>query len=112
MGGGITVQSSLGRGSVFRFSLPLTEGVPAREGRRDTSCAPSRLRPGQEERRILVGGRQRGQSGDPGPPAGGGRFVVREAGDGRLACSLYGQWKPHLVLLDMIMPEMDGFAVL
>jgi signal transduction histidine kinase len=48
MGGGITVQSSLGRGSVFRVSLPLTEGVPGKGREAGHVLRPSRLRPGQE----------------------------------------------------------------
>ncbi len=97
---------------MFRVSLPLTEGVPGKGREAGHVLRPSRLRPGQEERRILVVDdnevnreilvRLLEEAG----------FVVREAGAGRLAGSLYGQWKPHLVLLDMIMPEMDGFAVL
>ena len=38
---------------------------------------------------------------------------VTEAGDGREALSmLKGPEKPHLILLDIVMPEMDGFQLL
>jgi signal transduction histidine kinase/CheY-like chemotaxis protein len=112
MGGGITVQSSLGRGSVFRVSVPLTEGVPGKDGDAAHVFRPSRLRPGQEERRILVVDDNEANREILVRLLEEAGFVVREAGDGHLACSLYEQWKPHLVLLDMIMPEMDGFGVL
>ena len=34
---------------------------------------------------------------------------VKEAKDGREAVQLYEDWKPQLILMDMIMPVMDGF---
>ncbi|NMC50732.1 MAG: response regulator [Desulfovibrio sp.] len=112
MGGGIEVQSSLGRGSVFRVSVPLTEGVPGKERDAGHVFRPARLRPGQDKRRILVVDDNEANREILVRLLEEAGFVVREAGDGRLACSLYEQWKPHLVLLDMIMPEMDGFGVL
>ncbi len=40
------------------------------------------------------------------------RFVVLHAADGESALALLRQRKPDLVLLDLVMPNMDGFAVL
>ncbi|MBU1639989.1 MAG: EAL domain-containing protein [Proteobacteria bacterium] len=37
-------------------------------------------------------------------------FDVIEAADGQMAFSLFSAEKPDLILLDVIMPEMDGFA--
>ena len=39
-------------------------------------------------------------------------FLVEEAPDGRQAADLFVSEKPNLVLLDLLMPEMNGFAVL
>lgn len=39
-------------------------------------------------------------------------FKVIEAQDGNEALKLVGESKPHLVLLDLILPGIDGFAVL
>jgi DNA-binding response OmpR family regulator len=36
-------------------------------------------------------------------------FIVEEAANGKLALALFTQTQPDLVLLDVIMPEMDGF---
>lgn len=36
-------------------------------------------------------------------------FELREAGDGREAFELWEQWAPHLILMDMRMPVMDGY---
>jgi threonine synthase len=41
-----------------------------------------------------------------------GNFVVREAENGRVGLEMVRQRPPDLILLDLMMPEMDGFAVL
>ncbi len=41
-----------------------------------------------------------------------GTFVVREAENGRIGLEMVRQRPPDLILLDLMMPEMDGFAVL
>ena len=35
-------------------------------------------------------------------------FAVRTASNGVEAIDLASQWSPHLILLDVMMPEMDG----
>ncbi len=39
-------------------------------------------------------------------------FEVRQAEDGKKAIDLIKQEKPDLVLLDLLLPEVDGFGVL
>lgn len=39
-------------------------------------------------------------------------FTVKEAEDGKVAIDLITQTKPSLVLLDLMLPEVDGFKVL
>jgi DNA-binding response OmpR family regulator len=41
----------------------------------------------------------------------GTEFDVYTAGDGRAALSLAGQIHPHLLILDVMMPGLDGFSV-
>jgi CheY-like chemotaxis protein len=41
-----------------------------------------------------------------------GTFTVREAENGRIGLDMVYQRPPDLILLDLMMPEMDGFAVL
>ena len=41
-----------------------------------------------------------------------GADVVAEAGDGEQALSLYKQFMPDMVLLDINMPKLDGISVL
>jgi signal transduction histidine kinase/CheY-like chemotaxis protein len=42
---------------------------------------------------------------------GSHQWVVREAADGREALARLQEAKPDVILLDLMMPEMDGFAV-
>ena len=37
-------------------------------------------------------------------------YAVRTASDGRQALDVLGAWRPHLILLDLMMPEMDGWT--
>jgi Amt family ammonium transporter len=37
-------------------------------------------------------------------------FVTREAENGESAIEAFHDWRPHLVLMDMRMPVMDGYA--
>lgn len=39
-------------------------------------------------------------------------FEVKSAEDGRQGLNFFQEFKPDLVLLDLMMPEVDGFAVL
>jgi DNA-binding response OmpR family regulator len=39
-------------------------------------------------------------------------FDVSEAEDGKKAIDIVGQEKPDLILLDLMLPEVDGFTVL
>ena len=39
-------------------------------------------------------------------------YLLRSASDGAEALDLMARWRPDLVLLDLIMPRVDGFAVL
>ena len=39
-------------------------------------------------------------------------FTVKEAEDGKVAIDLIKETKPKLVLLDLMLPEVDGFKVL
>jgi CheY-like chemotaxis protein len=113
MGGDITVESRVGEGSIFRLDVPITLG----EGAMSLRPAPPSgrvvgiLRP-EGPIRILVTDddddsrtwllqllRQIG-------------FEVRAAGNGAEAVTLTEQWKPHVVLMDMNMPVMDGYAAM
>jgi signal transduction histidine kinase/DNA-binding NarL/FixJ family response regulator len=111
LGGDITVESRVAKGSVFRLEIPIEIGT-----------APVTQRPPQRSGRVI------GVLGQ-GPPirvlvvdddednrswlrqlllqVG---FDVREATNGAEAVAVFEQGWPQLVLLDMNMPVMDGYA--
>jgi CheY-like chemotaxis protein len=109
MGGEMTVRSEIGRGTTFAFDLLVREVdamdiLPPLLNRRVIA-----LEPGQPRFRILVV--------DDKPanrhllvrllrPLG---FDVREAGNGKEALEVWNTFGPHVILLDMRMPIMDGF---
>ena len=39
-------------------------------------------------------------------------FVVETAGDGKMGLTKIKEMRPHVVLIDVVMPGMDGFSVL
>ena len=41
-----------------------------------------------------------------------GQYTVKVANSGADWLDIAGQWRPHLIVLDIIMPGMDGFEVL
>ena len=39
-------------------------------------------------------------------------YEVKEAANGREAMAVLGEWEPDVILLDLLMPEMDGWTFL
>jgi PAS domain S-box-containing protein len=110
MGGQVTVTSQLGAGSTFGFevqvALAAEDGLPA-------SAAPTpralHLLPERPPCRLLIVDDQaenRDLLDNLLAPLG---FELRTAGDGAEAVAQCLEWQPHLVLLDLRMPVMDGF---
>jgi len=109
MGGELTVESKVGKGSVFRFEIPV-EKVAVED---IEQAEPSRgqvigLEPGQPSWRILIVEDQLEnrlllkklleQVG----------FEVHEAVNGQEAIDVFEEWRPHFIWMDRRMPLMDG----
>ncbi|MDV2999009.1 MAG: Sensor histidine kinase RcsC [Chroococcopsis gigantea SAG 12.99] len=109
MGGDITVESSLGIGTVFRFTIPLQEAsqltLASRPGREVIG-----LKPGQTLYRILVVEDKLENRRLLVQLLTSVGFTVREAGDGEIAIALWRDWQPHLIWMDLRMPVLDGYA--
>ncbi len=109
MGGEIRATSTVGQGTKFTFDIAM-ESVPP-----SAVSAPPQMRraialaPDLPQYRILVA--------DDRPEARlvlvelltSLGFSVREAQNGREAVELHSSYKPHLIIMDMQMPVMDGY---
>ncbi len=110
MGGDITVNSILGAGSTFTF---YTQILPVIASDISTNPLTNRiigLAPQQPTYRIIVV-----------DDAEDSRifivklltligFTVKEAVNGKEAISIWNEWQPNLILMDLRMPTMDGYA--
>jgi PAS domain S-box-containing protein len=108
MGGAITVNSQVGRGSVFVIDLPLKEGEAEAVLVKDKPRHVLKLRPGQATWRVLIADDvedNRELLAQLLAPVG---FEIRLATNGAEAVQEFERWRPHMILMDFRMPVMDG----
>lgn len=91
-GGTIEVQSESGKGSVFLVTLPAVQKADLRRVLL------------VDDDPILREMMSAALSEDP-------RYLVTEASNGTEACIILGKDRPDLLLLDLLMPDMDGAEV-
>ena len=113
MGGDLIVESKLGEGSTFRLEIPVSVAqedsvlqVPT-ESRTIIGIEGEQL-----EYRILVVDdldANRDVLVRMLQPVG---FKIREATGGQEAIKTFATWSPHLVLMDIRMPEVDGLEAI
>jgi PAS domain S-box-containing protein len=109
MGGEMTVSSSVGEGSIFRFDIKvgLPDAVEIQVAQ--TARHVVGIEPGQPEYRILaVDDRLESRLLLVRMLSSLG-FVVRDAENGAEAIDVWSSWEPHLIWMDMRMPVMDGY---
>ncbi len=111
LGGDISVTSIVNEGSCFTLSLPYKESDMEIAGDTDTDYKAVGIRGTFIPRILIVDDREvnRDILVRMLDPIG---FSVQEASDGEEAMSLIETWNPDLVLLDLIMPGLDGRDVI
>ncbi len=109
MGGEIVVESQLDRGTIFRFEIPVgavdVSDIPTPEINREVTG----LEPNQPCYRILIVDDREDNRQllvKMLSPLGLG---VQEACNGCEAIEMWESWLPHLILMDVRMPVMDGY---
>lgn len=111
MGGRIELQSTPGKGSLFRVDLPLNEArnaadsVLAKQAEKGDVLG---LAPGQPAYRILIVEDQLENQLLLRKLMESVGFLVRVAEDGKQGVALFQSWRPHLIWMDRHMPGMDG----
>jgi signal transduction histidine kinase/DNA-binding NarL/FixJ family response regulator len=128
LGGELSVTSTVGHGTCFTFSLPVqvppsvqSNFAPPRLPRRQSQTFPSPQGSVDQQNRvplqrldapcrILIA--EDNQTNrlllrEHLAPLG---VDLREAADGAIALDLWQSWRPHLILMDLRMPHLDGKA--
>ena len=109
MGGDIAVESQLGQGTTFTFNIQVDLVTESDEPEKSAVKQVIALEAGQQTYRILIVedvAENRQLLVKLLVPLG---FEVREATNGEEGVALQSTWKPHLILMDMLMPVMDGY---
>jgi PAS domain S-box-containing protein len=107
MGGDVTVRSRVGHGSVFGFGVLLQSAEPVTAKVLGFRRA-QHLKLDQPRFRILIADDKQDNRtllSQLLEPIG---FELREAVNGLEALRSYEEWHPHLILMDVIMPILDG----
>ncbi len=109
LGGDITVRTQVGTGSCFSLTVPLESGGGADVEPGPAPRYPIRLAPDQPRYRILVAEDQTHNRLLLSKWLESVGFEIRGAINGQEAVELFEQWHPHLILMDMRMPDVDGY---
>jgi PAS domain S-box-containing protein len=109
MDGDLTVRSETGVGTTFTLSIQTRCAVPDAIASDPSSRRVIGLVPGQPSYRILAVDDKPNNRRLLVTLLSSLGFQVGEAANGLEAISVWEDWFPHLILMDMRMPEMNGY---
>ena len=112
MGGDITVSSEEGRGSSFRFHFLTVEGKSDDVNKKTLERRVIGLEAAHPEVRVLVVDdveTNRNYLSALLTPIG---FLVKQAENGQEAISVFEEWSPQVILMDIRMPVMGGLEAI
>ncbi len=112
MGGAITAESTLGEGSSFRFRIPLKESTLKESDLPNTFQLMAKLEQNREPVRILVVDDSRDNREFLRALLEPQGFLLMEGTNGIEALEMLESWEPHLILMDIRMPLMDGYEAI
>ncbi len=108
MGGEFTVSSEMGKGSVFRFEVPVQVSAGGACPDQTAHRRVIGLEPGKPAPRVLIVDDERHNRGWLHELLTSVGFRVRDADNGEAAIQLWQEWGPQLILMDIRMPGMSG----
>ncbi|MEH2115417.1 response regulator [Nostoc sp.] len=109
MGGDILAESQLGKGTTFKFNIQATLGQKINNHTLGLYSKVLGIAPGQPIYKILIVDDKsinRQLIIQLLEPLG---FEIKEASNGKEAITIWDEWEPHLIWMDMRMPVMDGY---
>ncbi|AFZ15110.1 GAF sensor hybrid histidine kinase [Crinalium epipsammum PCC 9333] len=109
LGGEITVSSTLGKSTVFSFDIAVQLADKVNISEQTSREQIISLAPNQPQYRILVADdafENRQLLVKMLEPLS---FEIQEAANGEEAIALSDSWEPHVILMDMRMPVIDGY---
>lgn len=108
MGGNISVSSEPGKGSVFTFDVEMKNGNAEAVNTNITQRVVGIAKPQVAQRILVVDDKDENLKVAVNLLKLVG-FETMEAIDGKDAIEKFEKWNPHLILMDMRMPGMDGY---
>jgi len=113
MGGDLTAESREGDGSTFRLTIPVVAAEPPTAAMKNIPITRIvGIENNDRDYRILLvddEASNRDVLDRMLSPIG---FTVRQASGGKEAIAAFAHWKPHLILMDIRMPEVDGITAI
>ena len=113
MGGNINVKSTHGKGSCFYFYIPIDipTPLPVRPSLTHNTIEQLPIADISHEYRVLIVDDEADNRRLISQWLTPSHFAIQTAETGKSALNIFEQWHPHLVLLDIHLPDHDGYEV-